>query len=327
MAQQQHQRTLEGQFQHAERLFLALDNSKEPPASDTYQESVHEAIKEFNIVGELIRENCVFSPNETLKDINTQELRYLLAPAYLGQLVLMLSDQDRKLLNLDVAEEYLKIFLNQCKKLQILNNEDDLTLQAAEPTDPNEKRMLKIARFKRDKAAKAKLQEISQRLAKAATLDTSHDDGMERDHVLALLDTWIIRSCDSLGLLRQERDMLAKVAELKDAHGGKLPPAPPRKPGFKNFTITKEMVKVFGRGYPSPYTYTVEQAACREHDLGLHNHSHSDHSKTAEGEDHSAEDDTTAGYEAGEAKTYKDRKWDAHKDDNPFGWGNRYNKS
>lgn len=41
-------------------------------------------------------------------------------------------------------------------------------------------------------------------------------------------------------------------------------------PQFKPFMLTRDMVKVFGAGYPSQPTMTIEEAAAREHDAGLH---------------------------------------------------------
>jgi hypothetical protein len=97
---------------------------------------------------------------------------------------------------------------------------------------------------------------------------------VEREHVLALLDCWVHRACDNLAFLRQETRLLADVEAAREANGGELP-TPPRglgkAPPLKPFVITREMVKVFGAGYPSLPTLTVEQAAAREHAMGLHN--------------------------------------------------------
>lgn len=103
--------------------------------------------------------------------------------------------------------------------------------------------------------------------------------------------------------------MLVEMEKLREANGGELPapPAPPRA-AFKPFVLTRDMVKVFGPGYPSLPTLTPEQAASIEHDMGLH--------KCCGGHDTKMppakvllEEDTEEGHRAQDDQTYKDRKW------------------
>ncbi|KNC71727.1 hypothetical protein SARC_15731, partial [Sphaeroforma arctica JP610] len=119
----------------------------------------------------------------------------------------------------------------------------------------------------------AHLETLTQHIAGTTSTDASVDSQLSRDHVQALVCVWIHRACDDLAMLREEKNMLVHMEKLREDNDGKMPEPPKNnKPAFKPFVLTKEMVNkgIFGNGYPAQPTMTIEEAAEREHNLGMH---------------------------------------------------------
>lgn len=61
-------------FTSAELKFSEVD-AADAQHSEAVQKQIRESIRQFMRVGSLIRESAVFSPNETLEEIDTGDLR------------------------------------------------------------------------------------------------------------------------------------------------------------------------------------------------------------------------------------------------------------
>lgn len=69
--------------------------------------SIKIAVKKFEKATNLVSLTGMFSKNESLEELPTETLQYLLLPALLGTLTLKLSNQPRKEL-IEVAEIYFR---------------------------------------------------------------------------------------------------------------------------------------------------------------------------------------------------------------------------
>eukprot|EP01134_Creolimax_fragrantissima_P008379 CFRG8379T1 len=317
-------------FRAGEVVVIDLDSDKSNDRSPADQQAAAEnAIQLLLKAVQKIRSESVFSPNESLDEIDAESLKYLLTPVYIGSLALKIMDRETRLRNLTAAEEYVVTFLKQCNLLGLLSKEDKEVMLNKPPTDAEAKRQATIKRYKDTKQAKAHLETLTNHIASTSTADGSSDSQLSRNHVLALISVWIHRTCGDLSMLREEKNMLAHMEKIREENGGELPPMPKvtSKPAFKPFLLTKEMVKVFGAGYPSKPTMTIEQAAEREHMLGMHGSCGGHDTVMPTDTVPVGEDDTFAGREAEDVDTYKKRGWDAYTDETPKGSGNRYNKS
>ncbi|KAH9724111.1 PP2A regulatory subunit TAP46 [Citrus sinensis] len=104
----------------------------------------------------------LFSSNETKDDISTANLKYILVPYFLGELIEKIAQDDR-LQILKASQAKLKEFISFCEIMELVPEEELEAVAQAKPTAFTDQRARKIARFKRQRAAESKLQEIKER--------------------------------------------------------------------------------------------------------------------------------------------------------------------
>ncbi|OMP00940.1 TAP42-like protein [Corchorus capsularis] len=185
---------------------------------------------------DMISKLGLFSSNETKEDISTTNLKYLLVPFYLAELTEKLAQDDRiQVLKTSLAK--LKEFISFCEAMELVPQEE---LEASSQGAANsfaDRRALKIARFKRQRAAEAKLTEIKERKerrgrsTKAAALSTPieageedvlDDDGEEeREAWLTTISLAICKAFDLLEMLKKEEEMLSAIKEKQLKEGDK----------------------------------------------------------------------------------------------------------
>ncbi|KAI5568450.1 hypothetical protein BDE02_12G015500 [Populus trichocarpa] len=200
------------------------------------QELVKKGIESLEKCEEMISKLGLFSSNETKEDISTTNLKYILVPFYLAELAEKITQDDRIQI-LKASQAKLKEFLSFCEAIELVPEEE---LQASSQGAPNtfvDRRALKIARYKRQRAAEAKLEEIKEwkerrgRSTKAAAVSTPveageedvlDDDGEEeREAWITTISLAICKAIDLLEMLKKEEEMLLAVKERQLKEGGK----------------------------------------------------------------------------------------------------------
>ncbi|KAJ6881422.1 PP2A regulatory subunit TAP46 [Populus alba x Populus x berolinensis] len=200
------------------------------------QELVKKGIESLEKCEEMISKLGLFSSNETKEDISTTNLKYILVPFYLAELAEKIPQDDRIQI-LKASQAKLKEFLSFCEAMELVPEEE---LQASSLGAPNtfvDRRALKIARYKRQRAAEAKLEEIKERKerrgrsTKAAAVSTPveageedvlDDDGEEeREAWITTISLAICKAIDLLEMLKKEEEMLLAVKERQLKEGGK----------------------------------------------------------------------------------------------------------
>ncbi|EOY23575.1 2A phosphatase associated protein of 46 kD [Theobroma cacao] len=185
---------------------------------------------------DMISKLGLFSSNETKDDISTTNLKYLLVPFYLAELMEKLVQDDRIQI-LKTSQSKLKEFISFCEAMELVPQEE---LEASAQGASNsfaDRRALKIARFRRQRAAEAKLTEIKERKerrgrsTKAAALSTpveageedeQDDDGEEeREAWLTTILLAICKAFDLLEMLKKEEEMLSAIKEKQLKEGEK----------------------------------------------------------------------------------------------------------
>ncbi|GLT48247.1 hypothetical protein SLA2020_218820 [Shorea laevis] len=220
------------------------------PALFEQARKIHLVATESGVDQELVRKGCealekcddmvsklgLFSANETKDDISTANLKYILVLYYLGELNEKLAGDDRIQI-LKTSQAKLKEFLTFCEAMELVPEEE---LQASAQGSANsfvDRRALKIARFKRQRAAEAKLTEIRERKerrgrsTKAAALSTPveageedvlDDDGEEeREAWLTTISLAISKAFDLFEMLKKEEEMLSAIKERQLKEGDK----------------------------------------------------------------------------------------------------------
>ncbi|XP_073109214.1 PP2A regulatory subunit TAP46 [Elaeis guineensis] len=202
--------------------------------SSVDQETLRKGIEALRRCDEMISKLGLFSSNETKDDVSTANLKYLLVPFYLGELTEKVAQDDR-IQVLKISQDQLKEYISICEALELVP-EDELETFGQEGGDSfAARRAKKIARFKRQRAAEAKLQEIKERKERrgrslrAAALsapveageeDAQDDDGEEeREAWLTSISLALCKSFDLLDMLKKEEEMLLAIKEKQSKEG------------------------------------------------------------------------------------------------------------
>ncbi|RLM58296.1 PP2A regulatory subunit TAP46-like [Panicum miliaceum] len=198
------------------------------------QEGIRKGVELLRRCDEMVSKLGLFSTNETKEDVSTANLKYLLVPYYLGEITEKIAQEDRIPI-LKASQNHLKEFIALCEVLELIP-EDELELsRQKQPDTVANRRAQKIARFKRQKAAETKLQEIKERKERrgrslrAAALsapveageeDALEDDGEEeREAWLATISLALCKAFDLLDMLNKEEEMLLAVKERQEKDG------------------------------------------------------------------------------------------------------------
>ncbi|RZC56498.1 hypothetical protein C5167_015351 [Papaver somniferum] len=148
--------TLPALFEKARKIY-SMDCD-----SATNQEIIKRGCEALETCDEMINKLGLFSANETKEDVSTSNLKYLLVPFYLVELTERLSNRDR-LEIVKTSQAKLKKFITFCEAMELVP-EEELQISAEEASDtPAAIRAKKIGRFRRQRAAEMKLQEIKER--------------------------------------------------------------------------------------------------------------------------------------------------------------------
>ncbi|CAL9157485.1 PP2A regulatory subunit TAP46-like [Musa acuminata AAA Group] len=202
--------------------------------SSVDREALRKGIQTLRRCDEMISKLGLFSSNETKDDVSTANLKYLLVPFYIGELTEKVAEDDR-LKVLKISRDHLKEFISICEALELIPEEELERSSQRGANTPANQRAKKIARFKRQRAAEAKLQEIKEkkerrwRSLRAAALsspvevgeeDVLDDDGEEeREAWLTTISLSICKAFDLLEMLKKEEEMLAAVKERQSKEG------------------------------------------------------------------------------------------------------------
>ncbi|KAJ9539589.1 hypothetical protein OSB04_026095 [Centaurea solstitialis] len=180
---------------------------------------------------QMISKLGLFSTNETKEEISTANLKYILVPFYLAELMEK-TGYDNRIEVLKVSQAKLKEFLSFCDAMELVPEDE---LEASGPNTVVDRRAKKIARFKRQRAAESKLLELKERKerrgrsTKAAALSTPVDAGdddvldddgeEEREAWLASISLAICKALDLMDMLKKEEEMLSAIKEKQEKEG------------------------------------------------------------------------------------------------------------
>ncbi|KAH8487647.1 hypothetical protein Peur_069044 [Populus x canadensis] len=218
-------------FDQASKIHL---KSTESGSSD--KELVKKGIEALENCEEMISKLGLFSSNETKEDISTTNLKYILVPFYLAELTENIAQDDRIQI-LKASQAKLKEFLSFCEAMELVPEEELQTFSQGTPNTFADRRALKIARYRRQIAAEAKLEKIKEQkerrfhstkaaavstLVEAGEEDLLDDDGEEeREAWIITISLAICKAIDLLEMLKKEEEMLSAVKERQLKGGDK----------------------------------------------------------------------------------------------------------
>ena len=160
------ERSLRSVHDEAEQKRNTIENSFNSNSS-TFQENLLSAIQLYEQCLSIADHVALFSPNESLEDIGTADLLYLLLNYRIAELVLRINRRDRKA-GLQRAQSSYERYLRQLDNYDMLSKgdanlleqyqESPTTFSTASTSDAASRRDTKIRRFKEEKALKQKLE-------------------------------------------------------------------------------------------------------------------------------------------------------------------------
>jgi immunoglobulin-binding protein 1 len=349
-------------FEKIWKNYQQSDESEEETNSPNLQLKISESIELAEKAVHMVNDLGLFSTNEHIDEVTTNELKYLLLPAMLGQLMMKSSQPVDRFESMQKAQIYLIDFIRLLRLYDITqvelpkpfttktasdNETDDDTIasakkasatQAADLEAQKHRRHTKVERFRRQKVLRQDLK---------ALYDAVHlqhvDEDVKRKYYLMLLDKWLVDSLDSLDTLDVELNLLHEMSKLggigrpgntdSKKHSHKV--SHQSTGVLRPFIITKDDVQkqVYGIGYPSIPTFTVDQFYQQRVDQGIFpdpTHGAGPVVITGDPEEEAARERERKAALKEENETDNDvknaRDWDDWKDDHRRGWGNTHNK-
>jgi immunoglobulin-binding protein 1 len=223
--------SLRKQFVEAQRLMVKH--------ADASKESAKGALERFLIVQRGIERVGVFSSNESVEEIATGDLKYVLVQSYLAKLFLLASDFDTKM-RIQAINDSLKAsfgFLSLCEALELLaahdrmlwkqlkrtlknlNNDESKVNSEKDSLNPSQLREIKIAQFKQKKENQQRLAAIQSKMEKLKGKnddDDEVDDEIEREFLLVTIQDSISESLSDISLNLSELDLLQQRQKLME---------------------------------------------------------------------------------------------------------------
>lgn len=353
-------------FDAAHVAVLEIENSDAASSDARLQRRIVEAVRQLEWATIAASRLDLFSSNEDVEELPTSSLKFLLLPAYLGRLTNKKSVDAaaasatgvggpaaarRQLVEMVVV--YLEDFLARLgdygvfsgviptKSGRCKGNGAPVSMSSRAPDleAMNAEREAKIRRFKEGKERRERLHALEERRKEEKLSEEE-----ERKYWLENVDDWVSKALDDLTSLKEEREILEFMARRSAGEAVPEPPKPQKKSNGnpfagRPFILTRDAVQkqVFGAGYPSLPSMTVEEWYDEQAALGLlptpdQSRSQMDQAmkandpdvRRAEEEGKEIEEERK---EEGddEDKRRKKIEWDDWKDDHRRGWGNRKN--
>ncbi|WPH04699.1 Hypothetical protein R9X50_00759200 [Acrodontium crateriforme] len=221
-------RSLRTVYEEAEQRRSTVENSYDSN-SDAFQDNLVAAIKLYEQCLDIADQISLFSPNESLEDISTSDIQYLLLNYHIAELVLRINTREQRKANLERAQKSYEGYLKQLDNYDMLSKEDAAlfesyedspnTFTTASTSDPAAKRETKIRRFKEEKALKQKLEYM--RMNPAVI---QNDENAARDLQLTNVTFCTHQTFQSLESIGLEMHILSLAPSAPPTHQDQVAP-------------------------------------------------------------------------------------------------------
>ncbi|KAM3424305.1 Uncharacterized protein BST61_g11158 [Cercospora zeina] len=159
-------RSLRSVYDEAEKKRNAIESSFDSNAA-SFQDNLTTTIQLYEECLKIAEQIALFSPNESVEDITTGDLQYLLLNYRISELILRLNDREHRKANLQRAQHHYERYVKRLDNYELISKEDFKLFEqyqespnkfsTASATDAAARRETKIKRFKEEKALKEKL--------------------------------------------------------------------------------------------------------------------------------------------------------------------------
>lgn len=229
---------------------------------------MHDGICKLEQLTKHVSELGVFSVNESIEEVATSNLKYLLLPALLGDFTLRNQQQSRVDV-LEVAEIYYKDYISRLNDYQVcdvkLNKDDEeekdeSRIQFEPLIKSAQLRSSKISLYMETKQIDEQLTMLKKLIFEQEHKGMSVDEEVERKFYLKLIHRWLNKAIEEMASIEMEKPMAKmriSMADVKHRDAARKAQSKPLKP----IIITRDSIqkKVYGLGYPSIPTVTVDE--------------------------------------------------------------------
>ncbi|CAF0925794.1 unnamed protein product [Didymodactylos carnosus] len=266
-------KTVSQLFDIAWKIQNNLQDSNIDTTSDDYATKLSEEIRLLKLLEERIQALDLFSKNEHYDEVTTNNIRYFLIYAFLGWLYqTKRSKPSARIINVQQACDYYKKFLTITKQYFLHQHQipeplstdgDQIDLNSPGDLAKGNRNMTKMAQ---DRASKIRGhmkrredEEAMYAYEEAMKRDTT-DEEAKRNFYLSKVRWWINVAIDDIDCLYEELKLLQQRALLTDDNEILHRPQKTTNP-LKTMILTRDQLqsKVFGAGYPSISTMTVNE--------------------------------------------------------------------
>lgn len=238
--------SLSAAFSQLQREYVSVSDLEDRLGSS--EPSVHARMVQLahdsDAVSTRVRQEAIHSANEELDDVNTHEMRLVLAHFYAGATRVRLACPERsaRVAHLKRGRVHLSLFVAQCQKWRLLSELDVAALERFRPRSAGSgdvpsgeaamnaqaKREYKIERFKREKDTRTLLKALLDKRAARRVDDSGDGDengGFDDEDEWRTFELLQIRSAilESFALLEsavEEVGMLEEIERRAAAAGG-----------------------------------------------------------------------------------------------------------
>ncbi|KAK6100897.1 TAP42-like family protein [Brugia pahangi] len=314
--------SLQHQFEFCEDIIKKLEDGKQ--STKDLQDQLKQCEEKLKLLTKEVSARSLFSSNESVDELSTRSLNYLFLPYYLATVTQnLIVEPEERLSSLDRAKIYLQDFLKRLRSYSIIDfdlwglsgdNGEKEKGESKHDIDLSKQRELKLRRFQQEK----ELEELVKSL-ESELYTNADDDGLMRELILNRLHLAAMKSIDEMGQIDQERPMVEHMLKIQAGQAEILPKQPMNRFTPTPYIITRDEVqkKVFGLGYPSIPTMTVNEWYDDMVKNGRFNASSSENSSNSNAVDEETRE---------EQERARLQRWDEYKDHHRRGWGNMHNK-
>jgi len=332
------EQTLHSKFTACE---LVIEDSLKGELEVNKNDKLTECIKTLQTLEKFVKMLNLFSTNDQLEELPTSSVRYLLIPAFLAYALQEIHpEMDKRAIYVDAAKAHYREYLESLfifgvisfklpwLEVESIEDEEEASTARLHQNSFDEsvaKRQQKIIRSKQ-------LEQLNRTLEQLRLEYTRSDDEFtQREINLILLRLWSIRAINELDMLEEELKILKYFEENKNTLKNEQKTKPTTaEGGFKPLIIarTEEQKKVFGLGYPSIPTVTVDEwydQMSKSGGFGKTN-GRKQPSNFSIGNDDVSSQTSSDEDEKNDEKRRKMMMLDEYKDMHRRGWGNTHNK-
>ncbi|CAD7926319.1 unnamed protein product [Amoebophrya sp. A120] len=169
-----------------------------------------------------VERSSVFSENEELDELLTEDLKYLLLPQFVGDVLASDMDMETRAKSLSAAIISWQMFLSRAGRFNLIDAEDQDAAYEEESRDAARMREAKISRFRRDKSLEEKVDYFFARVAKMGSEEDAWtgggiDEDMARTCILNMLRRGVLHCIEEITGAKRELPMLEMFSARKNA--------------------------------------------------------------------------------------------------------------